>query len=173
MKLIENYLPDEMHKGICDIIWGRNFTWLNETTDINDNNNIYCPKVIDFNAKVKQQHYLFTLEPEKRFSPFFDQVMFPIMGKLEFTSIQRAWVYNYFYYPERTKYVFHTDERYPHTVYLYNLNTCDGYTEFESGEKFSSKANSMLVFDGSKKHRPVTQTDSPMRTNINIVVLNV
>ena len=171
MKLIENFLPEPLHKGLCNIMWSRNFTWLNETTDITHNNDIYLPQKIDFDTKIKQQHYLFTLEPEKKFSEYFDQIMFPIMGRINFTSIQRAWVNNYICYPEPTKYCFHRDERYPHTVYLYSLNTCNGYTEFESGEKFYSKANSMLVFDGLKKHRPVSQTDTPIRTNINIVVL--
>ena len=51
---------------------------------------------------------------------------------------------------------------------LYSLNTNDGYTEFEDGSIMKSVANQMCIFDGSIKHRSVTQTDTKVRLNINL-----
>ena len=53
-------------------------------------------------------------------------------------------------------------------VGLYSLNTCNGFTEFEDGDNADSIANSMIIFDGTLKHRSVSQTDENARININI-----
>ena len=50
----------------------------------------------------------------------------------------------------------------------YYVNTNNGYTEFEDGQKVYCKKNSILIFDGSLKHRGVKQTDTKMRIAINI-----
>tara|TARA_B100000131_G_scaffold115726_1_gene112717 strand:+ start:622 stop:1104 length:483 start_codon:yes stop_codon:yes gene_type:complete len=61
---------------------------------------------------------------------------------------------------------FHID--YPNitTAILY-LNTNNGYTEFESGEKVNSVGNRIVVFDSNLKHRTVTCTDQKTRIVIN------
>mgnify|MGYP003640373644 CR=1 FL=1 len=53
-------------------------------------------------------------------------------------------------------------------VCLLNINTNNGYTEFDKGYKTSSKENSAIIFDGDIRHRSVTQTDVKCRVNINI-----
>ena len=44
----------------------------------------------------------------------------------------------------------------------------NGYTLFENGDKFESKENTLLLFDGHLKHCSVAQIDSNLRININI-----
>jgi len=64
---------------------------------------------------------------------------------------------------------FHTDTKTPnHTVAIYSLNTCNGYTEFEDETKLESIENSMVIFNGNIKHRSLGQTDENIRVNINI-----
>tara|TARA_B100000427_G_scaffold291392_1_gene268169 strand:+ start:749 stop:1300 length:552 start_codon:yes stop_codon:yes gene_type:complete len=50
---------------------------------------------------------------------------------------------------------------------IYYVNTCNGYTEFESGEQVDSVANRMVIFQGNKLHGGSTTTN-----NINRVVIN-
>lgn len=53
------------------------------------------------------------------------------------------------------------------TAILY-LNTNDGYTMFETGEKVSSVENRLVVFDSNIKHTGTTCTDQPGRLVFNI-----
>jgi len=53
-------------------------------------------------------------------------------------------------------------------IALYNITTNNGYTEFKTGEKIKSVANSLILFDGNIEHRSVSQTDTDLRMNINI-----
>ena len=51
------------------------------------------------------------------------------------------------------------------------INTNNGYTMFDDGEKVSSLENRLLVFNGLKKHCSVVQTDTSARFIININIL--
>jgi hypothetical protein len=51
------------------------------------------------------------------------------------------------------------------------VNTNNGYTMFDDGEKVSSLENRLLVFNGLEKHCSVVQTDTSARFIININIL--
>tara|TARA_B100001057_G_scaffold247797_1_gene248103 strand:- start:122 stop:601 length:480 start_codon:yes stop_codon:yes gene_type:complete len=53
------------------------------------------------------------------------------------------------------------------TCVLY-MNSNDGYTEFETGEKVKSESNTAIIFDTNLKHRGVPQTDTNRRLVLNI-----
>jgi hypothetical protein len=65
----------------------------------------------------------------------------------------------------------HLDYDFPHKVCIYYVNTNNGYTMFENGEKVSSLENRLLIFDGLEKHCSVVQTDTAARFIININIL--
>ena len=65
----------------------------------------------------------------------------------------------------------HLDYDFPHKVCIYYVNTNNGYTMFENGEKVSSVENRLLIFDGLEKHCSVVQTDTAARFIININIL--
>ncbi|MEK9768157.1 MAG: hypothetical protein VW683_04460 [Betaproteobacteria bacterium] len=48
------------------------------------------------------------------------------------------------------------------------LNTCDGYTVFENGEKIQSVENRYVEFDRTLKHSGTTTTDAAFRSVINL-----
>ena len=50
---------------------------------------------------------------------------------------------------------------------IFYLNTCDGYTKFENGDKVQSVANRFASFPQSLKHCGSTCTDQPFRSVIN------
>ena len=55
-----------------------------------------------------------------------------------------------------------------HITAIFYLNTCDGETVFQSGEKVKSVANRIVFFPGDKSHTGTTVTDSKTRCVINI-----
>ena len=70
------------------------------------------------------------------------------------------------------EHLMHTDIQNPEpntqTAILY-LNTNNGYTKFENGEKVSSVANRLVVFDATIPHAGTTNNcDSPYRAVLNL-----
>ena len=64
-----------------------------------------------------------------------------------------------------TDFAYDTSHQYK-TAIMY-LNTNNGYTQFESGQKVECVANRIVIFDGNNKHASVTQTDTNFRYVIN------
>ena len=61
---------------------------------------------------------------------------------------------------------FHSDYE-DMTTAIYYINTCNGWTEFETGGKVESVANRMLIFDSNLIHGGVSCTDEKTRIVIN------
>ena len=53
------------------------------------------------------------------------------------------------------------------TTAIYYVNTNDGYTEFENGERVDSVENRLVIFDATMKHTGTTSTDTKFRSVIN------
>ena len=53
------------------------------------------------------------------------------------------------------------------TTAIFYLNTNNGYTEFESGERVESISNRLLEFPSSCRHRATGQTDTDKRIVLN------
>ena len=94
-----------------------------------------------------------------------------IKNKLNFREILRV---RSSLYPRREKQnpdPYHVDYDFNHKVCIFYVNTNNGFTMFESGEKVDSIANRLLIFDGLEKHCSVVQTDTTARYIININLL--
>ena len=101
-------------------------------------------------------------------SPMFTKILSPILGKLKFKYLMRSKVNLYTKKSEFIQTGMHIDLDTSHMVALYSVNTNNGYTLFEDGTKIESVENQMAIFDGSRKHCSVAQTDTNIRVNINI-----
>ena len=101
-------------------------------------------------------------------SSYFNKILMPILGNLNFNYLHRAKVNCYTKKHKHIKTVMHTEMVEIHTVALFSVNTNNGYTLFENGEKVVSVENQLVLFDGSIKHCSVAQTDENLRVNINI-----
>ena len=100
-------------------------------------------------------------------SSLFQQLTHPILGNLKFNYLYRARARLITRQPSQIPHTFHVDSEEKHMVALFSVNTNNGHTLFENGEKAYSKENTMLIFDGSLKHATVPQTDTSIRVNIN------
>ena len=55
---------------------------------------------------------------------------------------------------------------------IFYVNTNNGYTELETGEKIESVANRLVTYPLNMKHSGVTQTDTQQRVLINFNYLS-
>tara|TARA_B100001059_G_C17806275_1_gene569344 strand:- start:1460 stop:1939 length:480 start_codon:yes stop_codon:yes gene_type:complete len=155
MKVIENFLPDELFEKIQTLMMGSKFDWH------------YAPGVATHDDT---DDFYFThnfYEHEKQQSKHFELITHPIIGRVSFNFMIRVRANCYVRKYEQYQNGFHTDQSFPHTVGLFSINTNNGYTLFEDGTKHESKANTMILFPGDMKHASVSQTDEKIRVNIN------
>ena len=54
------------------------------------------------------------------------------------------------------------------TTAVYYINDCNGYTKLEDGTVIESKANKLLTFPATTKHKGATCTDQKIRVLINL-----
>ncbi len=109
--------------------------------------------------------------PESPSFLILNKLMSKINEKIGFKNILRI---RSSLYPRRDKQKpdpFHVDYNFSHRVCIFYLNTNNGYTMLENGEKIPSVQNQLATFDGSEKHCSVVQTDTSARYIININVL--
>ena len=111
-------------------------------------------------------HMLYNQGQQK--SNYFNQVLMPILGRLNFNYLYRAKVNCYTKKPKQLKTGMHTDVPEQHMVALYSINNSNGYTLFENGDKVLSIENQLVLFNGDIKHCSVAQTDENLRVNINL-----
>ena len=155
MKVIKNYLEESVFKEIEKIVFSGYFPlyYTNCLAGLNDKSDFVFT------------HYFF-IENRKN-SDFMDSVVLPILKNIKYKKLLRVKL-NCF--TKKNKHIYskiHTDQKDKHKVAIFSLNTCNGFTYFkENNKKIKSVKNQMLLFDGSKKHASVNQTDTNLRMNI-------
>lgn len=166
MKIIENFLPKKKFQNIKSILESNNFpyyyqnSYLNEEPEkrFKDSDFFFCHIIYD------QTKNLFTSGDDT-----IKNILDPIMIKLGAEQLIRAKIN---LYPNQHKHIhsnFHMDQNDEQVkVALYCINTCNGWTEFKTGEKVPSVENSIILFKANEWHKGVTQTDTKRRININI-----
>ena len=105
---------------------------------------------------------------KKACSNYVDAILFPIIDQLEvsFDQVIRSKINLTPRSPEHHRTDFHVDQERDHTVALFYITTCNGYTELKNGTKIDCRANRMLLFDGSFKHRAVSHTNDENKIRI-------
>ena len=106
-------------------------------------------------------------------SPQIDYIK-PLVEKIRFIALHRIKANLEPIKPERTHSDFHYDVHKDGkpcpfmTTAIYYVNTNDGYTEFETGEKVMSQTNTAVIFDTNLRHRGVPATNVNRRMVLNI-----
>jgi hypothetical protein len=157
MQIIPNFIKDEeIQQDLKNTLFGNQFDYY------------YQPSVArsdDFMFT----HGLWLIDNDSHhISNYFIPIMMPILGGLKYTTLIRAKVNCYTKHNEFCKTAFHVDRDDSHMVGLYSVNTNNGYTYFESGERVDSVENRLLVFPSSKRHAGTTNTDVDYRCVINL-----
>lgn len=155
-KIIENFLPKETADFIEKEMLCNTFAWF------------YTDSV---NTKDDNKRFFFShsiIHEGVCCSRFYESIALPILNKLQPDKIFRIKCNLYLREVEHYIKGFHVDMPEEHKVLLYYVNTNNGFTLFENGDKVPSVKNTALVFDGNLKHVAVPQTDKKVRMNINI-----
>jgi|TARA_R100000084_G_C4616586_1_gene130875 hypothetical protein len=162
--LINNFLDDETFEDIYKIITSNDMPWYTQAGATKEGD-----------GQVLFTHVLIN-EQQQVNSGLFETIGRPIVKKIksiepDFFRMIRMKINclpNQF---KPIKSGYHTDlpASSNYKTLILSLNTNNGYTEFKDKKmpNFKSIKNSACIFDGSKEHRSVSQTDAAYRWNIN------
>ena len=152
MKIIDNFLDDNDFKLVKDTFQVSNFPWYYTPFQVKpgDNSFMFC--------------HLF-VNDDKRHSLFTDS-MRPFLNKLNIKKLLRIKANLTTKKQVQIKGEMHTDFENCTTAIWY-LNTNNGYTLFENGNKVECVENRMVIFDSNLKHCGVESNDSETRIVIN------
>ena len=156
-KVIDNYLTEEEHKAIKDIVINPSFPWY------------YNPFVTASEYENLNTFYFVHLF-YKDYCPqsnFFGSLM-PLINKLDAKAILRIKGNMYPSKKNNDSDPDHVDETFEHKGAIYYINTNNGCTVLEDGTKIESVANRILFFEPHKLHHSTYCTDEKIRININI-----
>jgi len=182
MKIYDNFLEQRDFKNLQYTLHTNDFPWTFSTKTggpsgsmrtFIDNNGEGCDP---FNTQLN--HYFADYRTYK-YSPYI-KVVKPILDKYKFTAIARIKAnlqlanrdpivsdyHNDFYHYDNGKEIPEDGL----TTLIYYVNTNNGYTEFEDGEKVMSVENRLVEFPNNNPkgmHRGVSQTDTYYRAVIN------
>ena len=174
IQIVDQYLNPKDHEQLQSIMLQREFPWTlaQKTGDMDMDGKSTDPLNTQLNhwfVDFRNAHY----------SPFFKYVL-PIVNQQRIIGISRIKANLQLSTQKPIESDYHVDLslRYgiadipePHpTNIIYYVNTNNGYTEFETGEKVESVANRAVIFPNSCRHRGVSQTDTHYRTVINLNV---
>jgi|TARA_R110000796_G_scaffold66909_3_gene153749 hypothetical protein len=157
--VIQDFLPLDIYEKINQTVMGNNFPWFFNS---NVSSDLKPDSINDFIFF----HHLYASDGIK--SNFFNTILMPILGKLNFNYIIRSKINLYTRKEKQLQHDFHIDQEKEHMVALYSVNTNNGSTVFENGKKILSVANQVIIFNGNLNHASCVQTDKQTRVNINI-----
>ena len=100
-------------------------------------------------------------------SMFYEFIITPFKNKIKYQTLINCCV-NLLLPDKNKKSSYHCDiENDKVTTAIFYVNTNNGYTEFEKGEKIMCKENTLIEFNALNKHRAVCQDDKDRRMVIN------
>ena len=170
IQVIDNYLSPTDHKKIYDLLLKDGIMdWK------------YNEKKVSLSRGDDKNDYQFThlfytfhsLSGARHITSQKIDVLIPLVKKLNFIALHRIKANLEPIKKERFKSDWHYDVAMDGkpcptmTTGIYYVNTNDGYTEFETGDKVKSIANRFVKFSSDIKHRGVSQLDTKVRCVLN------
>ena len=152
MKVIDNFLEQDKFNFFKKEITSEYFPWyFNNKKVPNDNHLDNFQFVNNFKDGNTANHLIDVFKEKLKVNKF-------LRAKLNCTT--------------RTSKIFkfklHNDLNEDCMVSIFYLNTNNGYTEFETGEKVKSVENRLVTFDNKLKHFGTTSTDTQTRIVLNM-----
>ena len=159
MKIIQNYLDPTVFKQLQNhVVWNTDFPMYMINLD-------NVSRVKGHKHEWLGAHVIYGSNEPK--SPHYNYFVKVFQPALKWRILIRVKVN---FYPGTDKiyeHATHIDREFEHKVALFSLNTCNGYTKLENGEKITSKKNRYLEFDCNTKHSGSSCTDEKRRVVIN------
>jgi hypothetical protein len=158
----DNFLAEEKFTALRDFVSTDDFPWYFSSKLI------YDPRETPSTSPGQFVHIVYQANVPT--SQFYDSHLHPILKALNVAVLGRIKLNLQLRLPEPFYSLFHIDM--PNvalhfTTSILYINTNNGYTELESGEKIESVANRLVSFPTNIKHRGVSQTDEQTRVLLN------
>ena len=161
MKVIDNFLPDDVFANIYKVVMEQNLNWS------------FANYVAFLDEKKEPWNYFYShiaYEEDHPTSTLYN-ILLPFVEYVDnvepLKACMRIMVNAYPHTPELKKHQKHFDFEFPHKGAILYLNTCDGYTWCQ-GEKVYSVANRVLLHDPSIPHYSTTTTTDHRRVIVNL-----
>ena len=152
MKVIDNFLDQDSFNHFKNIITGQYFPWYFNNQKVLDDNHL------------DNYQFVNTFKDGNTAMPLLDV----FKEKLNVSNFLRAKLNC----TTRTNKIFefksHRDLDVNCLVSIFYINSNNGYTKFENGEKIESIENRLITFDNSLKHNGTTSTNSQTRIVLNL-----
>ena len=172
IEIIDNFLNEDDFEELRKFLMSPRSQWrfvdfiAHKDGRDNDKDGYFVHSFTDRDPKTFKERFLVSPDYQK-----LSRLMECIKKKINYSQILRV---RSSLYPRREKQKpdpFHVDYNFNHKVCIFYVNTNNGFTLFENGEKVKSVANRLMIFDGLEKHCSVVQTDTTARYIININLL--
>jgi len=161
MRVIDNFIHPEQFQYIQDVMLGNELEWYYNDGIVGSDD---PPGSFQFTHTFYAAHGV-SPYPDKMIKSSSLSILDPVVGQLG----GRGWRIKANMGPrtnEIIRHKFHTD--FPNiTTAVYFINTNNGWTEFENGDKVESVANRIVIFDSNTMHTGTTCTDQKVRVLIN------
>ncbi len=173
---LDNFLPENYYQGIYNTINNRDpFPWFLYK-------DVVAKPIIEPKGK-RDKDFMFVhmfFQEGTYHSQLYTDIVLPVWNKIcEYEkhdcTILRAKLNGYVNHYKHVEHDWHVDldTEIPYKSALYYINTNNGRTDFDDGErghiKIPSVANTIVLAPGDMPHRSVTQTDITMRETLAIV----
>ena len=159
-EIIDNYLPKDKHAALVGMIENREFEWyfIKGIITANDGSYMFNHRFYNSDNGAIQESKWFTMVNEL------------LLTSLNYTKLFRVKC-NLYTQQKSPPGLWHSDHTFFHKTAIYYINTNNGYTELENGKRIESVANRLCILKEPIAHRIINQTDTPLRSNINITYL--
>jgi hypothetical protein len=157
IKIIDNFLTKEEHEKVCEALFSDVFPWyFNEY--VVSSEETQCVNSFQFVHTFYREHSV-TSNLFPVLAPIIEKTKPQALVRIKANLIPTA--------KKVTVAEFHTDTLFKCLTGIYYLNTTNGPTVFETGEKINSVANRFVVFDSNLRHASSRCTDHKRRCVIN------
>lgn len=159
IKIIENFLKDEDFINLQSFLMGGNISW-------HYNDDVLEPGTNKFTDHFQFTHMFFTHStPMENF-----KYMYPLIQKINPLALLKIKANLLTRDSTNVEHGMHTDfYNEPRvTTAVFYINTNNGYTLFENGEKVFSRANRIAIFPSNMVHTGSACTDEKIRVVINL-----
>ena len=161
----QEFLSEQSFKNLSSIVTDLKFPWFKEY--------IIDPKDFDkfdflCDSKLNHQFTHRLYDNQQVLSEFCKPIMRLFKHELDIHRLVTAKLNYNPVWSDVVEHIYHVDTALKCKTAVFYLNTNDGYTAFESGDKVYSNANQIVIFDSSVKHTGTTCTNAHGRYVLNI-----
>ena len=166
MEVKDNFLPKEEFKLLQNFMLGEDCPWyFNNFTTWRPENGIDAAEAA-FREGCKFTH-TFWREMEGPSSSYYKKLL-PLLDVCGAKHVVKIKANLLLKTPQVIPHVFHVDTNVDCTTVVYYLNTCDGFTHFEDGNKIETVENRAVIFNSQIPHGGSTTSNADNRVVLNI-----